>query len=272
MFPYIYSQQSLTVFANGETLTMSCQNNLFDQAVEALKDGDESRLLDLLKPAQMIFAATAEFSELVIESSTGKVFYDGKQIGGYAVSKLLEFVVSGIPVEPIVNFIRRVLKNPSYRAVNDLYAFLEYGQLPLTPEGKFLAYKRINGDWTDVYTSKISNHVGAVVEMPRQQVDDDPTRTCSSGLHVCSMEYLAHFSGSRIVAVAVDPADVVAIPTDYNNTKMRVAKYTVVAEIPMPEHFNHWERPLVEDYEQEDEPEDEYEPEEEESEYAAFMV
>jgi hypothetical protein len=31
--------------------------------------------------------------------------------------------------------------------------------------------------------------------------------------------------------VAVDPKDVVAVPTDYDNAKMRVCRYTIVGEV-----------------------------------------
>jgi hypothetical protein len=70
--------------------------------------------------------------------------------------------------------------------------------------------------------------------MDRDDVDPDRNRTCSAGLHCCSQEYLPEFgcgAGNKIVEVRVDPKDVVAVPTDYNNTKMRVCKYEVLREI-----------------------------------------
>jgi hypothetical protein len=68
--------------------------------------------------------------------------------------------------------------------------------------------------------------------VPRNCVDEDPDRTCSHGLHVCSFDYLPHFShaNGHVVVCKVNPADVVAIPRDYNNTKMRVCRYEVVGE------------------------------------------
>ena len=65
-------------------------------------------------------------------------------------------------------------------------------------------------------------------------MDEDSTRTCSFGLHVCSYDYLPNFGtggGDRVVICEVNPRDVVAIPQDYNNTKMRVCKYKVIAEV-----------------------------------------
>jgi hypothetical protein len=65
--------------------------------------------------------------------------------------------------------------------------------------------------------------------MDRSKVDDDPNNTCSKGLHVASLPYLQHYPGSVTVLVKVNPANVVSIPTDYNNSKMRVCEYEVFA-------------------------------------------
>ena len=248
MYPYMLTSQALTVFTPGEILTLDSTHVHFERAIEALKKEDMDEVVKLMQPSVIIVEGTAKFPEFTVKN--GCAYYKGEELKGYTIDRLMEMIALGLPIEPIVNFIRRVSDNPSSRAVNDLYRFLEFGQLPLMPDGRFLAYKRIRSDWKDVHSGSFSNHVGAVVSMPRNQVDDDPTRTCSHGLHVCSMDYLKHFSGERIVAVAVDPKDVVAIPKDYNDTKMRVCQYTVMDEIPMPEEFNHWGRPVV-DFEDE---------------------
>jgi hypothetical protein len=69
--------------------------------------------------------------------------------------------------------------------------------------------------------------------MERNAVDDDQNRTCSSGLHFCSKDYLDHFGGSdsRTVILKINPADVVSIPADYNATKGRACRYEVIGEL-----------------------------------------
>jgi hypothetical protein len=64
-------------------------------------------------------------------------------------------------------------------------------------------------------------------------VDDDANRTCSSGLHFCSQDYLSHFGGSdsRVVIVKINPRDVVSIPTDYDFSKGRCSRYEVIGEV-----------------------------------------
>jgi hypothetical protein len=108
---------------------------------------------------------------------------------------------------------------------------LEKNSLPITPDGHFLAYKKVRYDYKDCHSGTMDNSVGQVVEMERNSVDDDKDRTCSTGLHFCSRDYLNHFGGERLVIVKVNPRDVVSIPSDYNGAKGRACRYEVVDEI-----------------------------------------
>ena len=79
----------------------------------------------------------------------------------------------------------------------------------------------------------ISVNGNTLVYMDRNLVDEDKDRTCSVGLHFASFNYLQHFGGSRIVVVKINPKDVVAIPSDYNNSKGRTCCYEVIEEVQM---------------------------------------
>jgi len=98
------------------------------------------------------------------------------------------------------------------------------------------------------------NNIGSVLKMDRTKVDDNPNRTCSAGLHVCSQGYVKF--GERLLHVAVDPEHVVAVPTDYNNSKMRVCEYEVLEEAP-DNVTKSWDNQPVYDY-QDDEEDDYY--------------
>ena len=39
-------------------------------------------------------------------------------------------------------------------------------------------------------------------------------------------------SGDRMVAVKINPADVVSVPSDYGNQKLRTCRYEVMFEVP----------------------------------------
>ena len=69
--------------------------------------------------------------------------------------------------------------------------------------------------------------------MLNQHYNEDKNQTCSSGLHFCSLDYLPNFGrgdGNRVVILEIDPADVVSIPSDYNNAKGRACRYKVISE------------------------------------------
>jgi len=121
--------------------------------------------------------------------------------------------------------------NPSHRSVMQLFAFLDKNRQAITTDGDFIAYKRVRSDFRDIHTGMFDNSPGEIVDMERNMVDDEPTRTCSNGLHVANWDYACnHFGNGEgvMIAVKVNPADVVSVPIDYNQSKMRVCAYKVL--------------------------------------------
>lgn len=108
---------------------------------------------------------------------------------------------------------------------------MEHNGIPLTQNGCFIAYRGVTEDFKDKHTRTFNNAPGSICEMPRDLVDDNPNNTCSAGLHVACYAYAKDFAaGGKLVEVKVNPMDVVAVPTDYNGTKMRTCKFEVVCE------------------------------------------
>lgn len=163
----------------------------------------------------------------------GAVTFNGETLHNSITDRILNLMNKQLPFEPMVKFLENLMQNPSKRAVDELYGFLEFGNLPITADGHFLAFKNVRKDWKDIHSGTFDNSVGKVCEMPRNKVDEDKDRTCSYGLHFCSQEYLPKFNHAdgHTVIVKINPRDVVAIPSDYNNTKGRCARYEVVAEL-----------------------------------------
>lgn len=168
-----------------------------------------------------------------------QVQFDGDPVNSIIADRIIDLVTEGFDVEPLARFLDRLMDNPLESARNELYLFIESGDFVLTPDGHFLAFKKVRDDYKDIYTGTYDNSVGRTLKMERLDVDPDRSRTCSVGLHFCSYSYLPHFgvsSGNRVVIVKIDPADVVAIPSDYKNAKGRTWRYTVVGEVPEGEN------------------------------------
>jgi len=179
----------------------------------------------------------------------GRWYYKGYMLKNYLVDKieaiqaeanLMSTDVMDHPhIKSLSMFLNNLMKNPSSRAVTELYRFVEHTNLPVSDDGCLLAYKIIRRDYTDKHSGKMDNSPGKVVEMPRNMVDSEANRTCSKGLHFCSYNYATggfnNRNSDRMVVIKISPEDVVSIPTDYNNEKGRCCKFTVLYEIPMEE-------------------------------------
>lgn len=230
MFPYMLQGDNIAIVVDSKSYTVNKSHITYEKLREAIKAGDEDAIRNLVNPKQAII----NFAMGNVEIRGSEFFWKGKPMHNALSTKMIDMLKEGFPIDPLVEFMTRLHKNPSKRAVDELYGFLEKGALPITPDGYFLAYKKVRANYMDCHTGTISNHVGAVVEMERNEVDDNKDRTCSAGLHFCSQEYLKSFGGERTMILKIDPADVVSIPSDYNDSKGRCCRYTVIGELDAP--------------------------------------
>ena len=145
-------------------------------------------------------------------------------------ARVIQLMREGVSYEYLEKFWRRCLSNPNRGSTEQLYAFLIHNRLTITDDGCFLAYKAVKNDFTDFRTGTFDNSPGRVVSMPREQVTFDPNIACSFGLHVSTLGYARAFGGANcvIVVAKVDPADVVSVPFDYDNQKIRTCRYEVL--------------------------------------------
>jgi hypothetical protein len=226
-YPYLIQGDNIVIVVDEKSYTINKTHINYTLIVDAIKSNDWPTVLDSLEPKKVVLSYGQ--GNVSIQGET--LFWKDKELNNGVAIKMINMLKEGFPIEPMVNFMENLQSNPSRRAVQELYGFLEKGNLPITPDGHFLAYKKVRFDYKDVYSSKMDNSVGQVVEMERNDVDDDKDRTCSDGLHFCSRDYLNYFCGERIVIVKINPADVVSIPSDYNDTKGRTCRYVVIGEI-----------------------------------------
>ena len=134
-------------------------------------------------------------------------------------------------VKPWEQFLDKLAEVQSMEVYENIHNFLVHSDLKINEEGNVIAYKAVNPDFTDIYTGKIDNSVGATVTEDRRKISSDSNSTCSFGLHACSLDYLRNSgyanSGSKMIEISVDVRDIVCVPNDYHGTKIRVCKYTV---------------------------------------------
>jgi hypothetical protein len=220
----------ITVVLDGERHSINAGNLLFSKALDAYKADDWDAFIACVNPEIRLKSLYASYEG--IEVKDGNLYVFGDPVHSTLATRVISFLEHGLDCVHLFKFILKLNLNPSKRAVDELYTFLEHRALPITDNGNFLAYKAVRADYTDKHTGKFLNTVDAVLEMPRNKVDDDKNVGCSYGFHAGTVEYAKDFMNrdGHLMIVEINPADVVSIPTDCQFQKLRTSKYKVVGE------------------------------------------
>jgi hypothetical protein len=232
--PFNFSNESISVFVIDKMYTVDNTHPNYEALIEELKKEDHDlEQIGLLASIKNFIQGLA-FGHVIVAED--QVYYKNKPIDDYLSRKMLQILRDGFDITMWVKFVDNLMLNPVDSAKEELYKFLESSNLPLTDDGCFLAFKKVREDYTSYhsYNGKVfDHHVGEHVEEDEENVDRNRNKTCSGGLHFCSKEYLPHYYGGegRVVVVKINPADVRAIPSDYDNAKGRALQYDVVSEL-----------------------------------------
>lgn len=226
-YPYLIQGNNIVVVIGNKSHTVSKTHVTYQKVLDAIKAQDWAALPDIIEPKKVVL----NYGKGNVSIQGETLFWKNKELNTGLSVRMIQMLTEGFPIEPMVAFMENLYANPSKRAVTELYGFLEKNNLPITPDGHFLAYKKVRANFFDVHSGTMDNSIGQIVEMERHDVDDNKDNTCSTGLHFCGMSYLNHFGGDRTVIVKINPADVVSIPSDYNDAKGRACRYEVIGEL-----------------------------------------
>lgn len=230
---FVIRTDAVSMMLPGEAEPRMVRNDhkQFADIVSALRNDDIPRVLALLNPLEAF--CSKQQGRLVLEK--GNLLFDGETIHEVIHSKITEMINRDEDASKFVRFMENLKENPEQRALDELYSFIKTNALPLTEDGYLLAYKSVRRDFLDHHSQSFDYSPGKTVSMDRELVCNDPNVTCAPGLHVCSIGYLQNmlFGGdrkSRVVLVKVHPRDVVCVPYDYQDSKVRCCAMTVLAE------------------------------------------
>lgn len=237
--PYTVTPTSVSLVIGFRPTTIPSSHPNFDALRKLVSDPNTTERD--IEPLLNIPKAIETFTGGNVTVVNGRLYYRGYEVKNSLAQVILNFVKAGQAeaAKPFERFMEKAFQNPDPRAVEGLYDWVVAGGLPITPDGDILAWKAVQQDFYSIRAGvrgKLRHMIGDVVEEPRHETDGDPDRTCSRGIHFCSVEYLKSggyaSGGSRIMAVTISPTDVVAFPKDYNLSKGRCCKLTVVGEVP----------------------------------------
>lgn len=237
MINYAFINGGIVLFKDGESNTVMPDNHLYKRICDYIQNNDLEEAWGLIndecKYIDDSIRSSIHSESVYFDHKTKELFIDGKKQNSYIATRLVEFAAKGLPIEYILKFLERLESNPSSNSREALYKFLETKHMPINQDGCFLGYKSVRADFTDWHSGKFDNTVGKIVEVNRRDVDDNINRGCSHGLHVGNYDYANYFHSNndrQLLLVKVDPADVVAVPSE-DNTKLRTCKYEVMSLI-----------------------------------------
>lgn len=227
---HIYTGSSISFQSPKGFKTVNSDHPKFDDIVALCNAKDYAGAVELYD-VKTVVQDLVEGTDVKLVGS--QLIYLGQPVSGLLGERIIKMANLGLTVQPLINFLKNLQDNPSSRAVEELYGFLESSKLPITDDGHFLAYKSVRSNYTDHHSGRMDNSVGTVVSMARNKVNENKDQTCSYGLHFAAHEYAHGFGGpdSRMMVMKINPAHVVSIPSDYNNQKGRCCEYLVLEEV-----------------------------------------
>jgi len=239
----------ITCVIDGRFRSFSMASDQGQKLAEALKrvpqDIDEIRKLGDVAS----YISAMSFGRVEVDDRD-RLRLDGEIVDFGMTSHFLRVLREGFDIDPLVKFIENLAENPEPDLKEDMFAFLQQGNLPFTEDGCFLAFKRVNDDYLDFHSRTVHYPIGGLVEMPRENCAKHRS-ACGTGLHVCYFDYLPCFHGGagRILICKVNPRNVTDIPAGGTHHKLKCCSLEVVGEIPEDDARAHFTSAVDKRYE-----------------------
>lgn len=226
------------VMDDGQIINIAKGEPFFSEIRELAKERKWDEIQELSSKKKII--SVFSNGNITITDDMTLLYRESVEIDGLLAKRVISMFNEGFDLVPMCRFMENLMLNPSENSKKELYNFLEKGNHPITEDGYFLAYKVVGNDYYDKYSHIFLNTVGENIQMNRADVNSDSSVTCSTGLHVCSRSYISAYRdvvSDHVMVVKVNPRDVVSVPKDYNDAKMRCCEYTVIGELVGDDHI-----------------------------------
>lgn len=253
---------SVQVFVGGKLQLIDSQHANFKEIIALLLSSGgniaESEVAPLFNLPLMIGQKFEKLSPRISVSGE-KVYYDLVEVDTALTKAILAFLTERKKDwEPLVKFMEKVQTNENPHSVEHAYRWLNRHNFTIDKDGDIIAYKGLTSEYMSKHSGRaivdgvvvegqIPNRPGSVIEMPRDEVVFDPNNGCAVGLHAANFSFAKSWgSGGRVVSLKINPQDIVSVPTESGDQKMRVCRYivgddiaseipTILAETPEPE-------------------------------------
>lgn len=248
-FSYVQTPEgfeTLTILIDGELHTVTSNSSNFNEVFDRVRSGN----YDVVG---LINASVGISKDLIdhglsdkIRVENGHVLYNDKVVNNTCADYIVDLYRSGSKdYVAFANFMAKIVESEQHHAKNRLFDWLEAtGGFALTSDGNIIGYKGLNSNFGSIHAgpgrvngvpfdrASLDNSPGNTVEV--DEVEMNPEVGCSYGLHAGTWDYASSFSRGQTVSVVIDPRDVVSVPTDCSDQKMRCKKYVVKEQVTAP--------------------------------------
>lgn len=257
------SEANLTIFYQGKTFPVHSSHKFWADILKAAL-ADDPKAVELADVGLAVGQRLA--LSMRVSYINGKLYLDNDEMADGLATHVVRMIQSGDDVQPFVLLLENIAQNPSANSRQQLSTYVDRNDITITHEGILVLYKIVNRfnsghfpntasqdgwvtkqyqschagpaivsgcDWASGF---VPQSQGDVVEMARSKVIDNPGTHCTTGLHVGAWSYVKSgpVRGNVILEVHVNPRDVVSVPHDHNQSKIRVCRYVIVGERTEP--------------------------------------
>lgn len=219
---YILSRGALSVFLAGRLHPVDDTNPNYEKILDGLRNRSlsEDQVLALVNQRAAVETAVARLNFGAVTVGNDGVFHGGKLVAGYLTTRMLEILARGLDITPWGLFLDRIYHNPRPHSIEALSQWLLGVGMPITREGKLLAYKKVNDNYEAFYGDTIQHLPNTTIESER-------------GLVFTSWQYLPLSLGNngRVMIVEIDAADIVSVPHGTHAAMGEAERFKVLAEI-----------------------------------------
>lgn len=236
---FMRTNDNITIIAGDRSQSFSKEDSDYEKYLQFIKQNDFESVEKLFNSDKKVI------EDAGFETKDSVIYLNNRPVVPLLANRIKRLAEQKKDSTNLIKFWQRLLNNPSKWCLESLFNFLDKNNCPISEDGKFMAYKAVRNNFTDKYSGEVDNSPGKQVPpFLRNEVDDDRLKSCSFGYHVGSTNYVRTFGemGDKFIEVLVDPADVISIPSDVNENKMRVCTYKVIREIKREElDYNKYE-------------------------------
>lgn len=218
----------LNLIVNGRSFQLRKDDPTYQTVKDALKANRSADHIEKILNPPITIVKAGKKGNITIQK--GMVLFNGVPIQHAVGDRILAYIKEKLPHKPLMKLLQHIYMNKWNGGVDGILAFLENKCLPITEDGYFIGYKSVRPNYKDWYTGQYDNSVGKTVR--EHDVDTSTAVECSNGLHVGNFKYASTFNtNGHLMLVKVNPKDVVSVPIDAQQGKIRVCEYTVIGEV-----------------------------------------